>query len=155
MFGAMDSNLLVCEFGLMVVAVLLLWRLIAWVREAPIRADPWDAEVAQQLLNPEIQEICPHCSTPQPPGAWFCEHCGRAVGPYNNWMPYLNCFSEGEVFRNGMDGRFKHRGLIFAGLILLALSAYSVFTPVYLFCVIRKWRLKTDAAESADKSIAR
>lgn len=151
--AAVDPNVFVCEFGLAIAAGCFFWRLIVWVREAPTKPDPWDAEVEQQLLDPEIQEVCPHCSTPQLPGAWFCEHCGKAVGPYNNWMPYLNCFSEGEVFRNGVEGRFRNRPLVLAGLILISLSFYFVFTPIYLFCLIRKWRRTKNETESAEGSI--
>lgn len=140
MFAATDPNLIVGEYALAGIAVFLLWRLIVWVRDSPTRPDPWDATTEQKLSEPDTPESCPNCSTPQPPTAWFCEHCGRAVGPYNNLMPYVNCFSEGEVFRNGAFGRFRHRPLILAGFVLISLSSYVVLAPVYLFLLFRNWR---------------
>lgn len=38
-------------FGLVMV---LFWRLIVWVREAPVRPDPWDQEIAEKVADPEI-----------------------------------------------------------------------------------------------------
>lgn len=138
MLDTVDPNLAVGELGIAALAVAALWYLVEWVRTAPTHADPWDAETEKQIQD--APEICPHCSTPQPPTAWFCEHCGRAVGPYNNLMPYVQVFSEGEVFRNGASGRFRHRPLVLIGFILIALSTYLVLAPVYLFFLFRLWR---------------
>jgi len=121
-------------------ALLALWRLIVWVRDAPVRPDPWDAEVGEKLSDPEAVEVCPHCLTEQPPTAWFCKKCGRAVGPYNNLMPYVCIFSEGEVFRNGVAGRFRHRTLVLIGFILISLSTYFVFALIYLSFLWYNWK---------------
>ena len=110
-------------------ALAAFWRLIAWVRDAPVKPDPWDAEVEQQLS--EAAEACPRCSTPQPPNAWFCAHCGKAVGTYNNLMPYVQVFSEGEVFRNGTSGQFRKRPLILIGYFLLGLGMFWFLAPIY------------------------
>ena len=107
MIAASDPNMVIAGFAVGGLALAVFWRFIVWIREAPVRPDPWDAETEQKISEPDAQEVCPHCSTPQPPGAWFCAHCGRAVGPYNNLMPYVQVFSEGEVFRNGTSGRFR------------------------------------------------
>jgi hypothetical protein len=93
-------------------------------------------------------EICPHCSTPQPPTAWFCEHCGRAVGPYNNLMPYLQVFSEGEVFRNGASGQFRRRPLILAGYFLLGFGMLSFLAPIYWFSLLLNLRSPETAQEA-------
>ena len=78
MFAASDPNMIVAGFAIAGLAVGAFWRLIVWVRDAPVKPDPWDASVEQQLED--APEACPHCSTPQAPNAWFCPHCGRAVG---------------------------------------------------------------------------
>ena len=67
MSAASDPNLIVggCAIGGLGMAAL--WKLIVWVRDAPVKPDPWDAEVEQQLLA--AAEACPRCSTPQPPNA--------------------------------------------------------------------------------------
>jgi hypothetical protein len=133
MFGASDPNQIVAGLGLILLFLAGLWRLIAWVREAPQKPDPWDAGIQRGLEEPEAVEICHHCFTPQPPNAWFCEQCGSAVGPYNNVMPYLNVFSEGEVLRNGATDRLRTNPLIVAGYLLFSLSVYAVFAPVFWF----------------------
>lgn len=140
MFSITDPNLIVGGYAAAGIGIYLLWRLIVWIRDSPTHPDPWEADVAQKLVDPDAPEICPHCSTPQSPSAWFCEHCGRAVGPYNNLMPYVNVFSEGEVFRNGVSERFRNRRLILIGFVLISISSYFVLAPVYLFLLLRNWR---------------
>ena len=120
------------------------------VREAPIKPDPWDAEVEQQLSEPETAEICPRCLTQQPPTAWFCKHCGKAVGPYNNMMPFLNVFSEGEVFRNGTTGRFRNRPLILIGYILMTFGINPFLAPIYWFFLLFNLKHPQNEQESAE-----
>ena len=133
MFAYSDPNMIVGGLAVGGLMIAALWRLVVWVRDAPRTPDPWDAEVEQKLQEPETQEVCHHCSTPQPPAAWFCSHCGRAVGPYNNLMPYVQVFSEGEVLRNGVSGRFRNRPLVTIGYLLIALAINPFFAPIYLF----------------------
>src|SRR5438270_680281 len=92
-----DSNLLVGEIALCGLVIVALWRLFVWIRESPKTPDPWDAEIENQLHEPDAVEICPHCFTAQQPDGWFCPNCGKATGPYNNLMPFIYVFSEGEV----------------------------------------------------------
>jgi len=131
MLAVSDPNLLVGEFALGGLALVAAWRLIVWIREAPVSPDPWDTAVEQKLSDPDTAEICPHCSTPQSPTAWFCPQCGRAVGPYNNLMPYVQVFSEGEVLRNGTSGRFGNRALTTIGFLLVMLALNPWFLPLY------------------------
>ena len=151
MLAASDPNLIVGGFAAGGLVLYGLWLLIAWVRDAPAKPDPWDAETAKQLAEPEAVEICPHCLTEQTSAAWFCQKCGRAVGPYNNLMPYVQVFSEGEVFRNGVAGRFRNRPLVLIGFILISLSTYFVFAPVYLFLLFRRWRQTAIRPESVEE----
>ena len=120
MFATLDPNLVVGYCAVIGVAGYLFWLLIAWVRNAPTQPDPWDAAVEKEIEA--APEICPHCSTPQPPTAWFCEHCGRAVGPYNNLMPYVQVFSEGEVLRSGTQDRLRKSPLIVIGYFLISFN---------------------------------
>jgi ribosomal protein L40E len=137
MFRTSDPNQMVAGLGVGFLLLVGLWRLIAWVREAPRKPDPWDAEVERKLEEPEAVEVCHHCLAQQPANAWFCEHCGSAVGPYNNIMPYLNVFSQGEVFRNGATDRLRTNPLIIAGYLLFSLSAYVVFAPIFWFFLFK------------------
>jgi ribosomal protein L40E len=149
MFAAGDPNLIIGGLAVGGLALYALWGLIAWVRRAPVRPDPWDAEIEKQLSGPDAVEVCPHCLTEQSSTAWFCRKCGSAVGPYNNLMPYVHIFSEGEVFRNGVAGRFRNRPLVLVGFILISLSTYFVFLPVYLFVLLASWRRSSGGTEFA------
>jgi ribosomal protein L40E len=149
MIATSDPNLIVGGFGLGLLALAALWRLIVWVREAPQTPDPWDAEVEQKLQEPETMEVCHRCFTPQEPDAWFCKQCGSAVGPYNNLMPFLNVFSEGEVLRNGVNGRFRNRPLIVIGYVLITLGIFPFLAPIYWLSLLLNSKHRSDRQESA------
>jgi len=154
MFQTNDPDDIVAGLGIAFLLLAGLWRWISRVRESPPSPDPWDAEVQRRLDDPETREVCPHCSTPQEPGMWFCENCGRAVGPYNNLMPYVNVFSEGEVFRNGATGRFRNKPIILIGYCLISLGLCTSLAPAAgvflapLFCVFLLFRVRR-SGESA------
>jgi hypothetical protein len=93
----------------------IIYRLSKWVADSPLTSDPWSEETAHEINQPDVVETCLHCSTPQSPAAWFCPNCGRAVGPYNNLMPYVCIFSEGEVLRNGVMDKMRINILTKAG----------------------------------------
>jgi hypothetical protein len=155
MSAASDPNLLIGQFAAGGLLLAAFWRLIVWVRDAPVTPDPWDAAVAEKLAEPETPEACPHCSTPQSPSAWFCPHCGRAVGPYNNLMPYVQVFSEGEVFRNGVTAQFRNRTLVITGFLLITLSINPVFALIYLFVLLPHLRHAPDQAKPEEQLTAR
>ena len=131
--AASDPELLIANLAMSGILAVLSLRLIAWVRDAPTTPDPWDAETDKKLSQLETEQTCAHCSTPQKDDAWFCPHCGNAVGPYNNMMPYLWIFSQGEVFRNGADGKVRQGPVTFIGYLLSAFACYTFLAPVYLF----------------------
>ena len=146
-----NPDMVVGAFGAGALAVAAFWRLIVWVRDAPATPDPWDAEVEQKLHEPEAQEVCHHCFEPQPSNAWFCARCGSAVGPYNNWMPYVQIFSEGEVLRNGTSGRFRNRPLILAGYLLISLGMFPLFAPIYLISLLLNLKRPVNGQEPAEE----
>lgn len=149
MLETSDPNQVVAGLGVVFLLLAGMWRFITWVREAPQKPDPWDAEIERQLEEPEALEICHRCFNPQPPNGWFCEHCGSAVGPYNNLMPFLNVFSEGEVLRNGVTNRLRHNPLIITGYLLFSLSAFSAFAPIFWFFLFKN--LKKPREEIPDE----
>jgi hypothetical protein len=151
MIAASDPNMIIAGFAVGGLMLAALWRLVVWIRDAPVTPDPWDAETEQIISEPAAQEICPHCSTPQPPDAWFCQGCGRAVGPYNNLMPFLQVFSEGEVFRNGTSGQFRNRPLIFLGYFLMTLGIFPIFAPIYLLSLLLNWNRPPGGQEPANE----
>jgi hypothetical protein len=151
MIAASDPNMIIAGFAVGGLVFAAFWRFIVWIRDAPDRPDPWDAVVEQQLSEPEAQEVCPHCFTEQPPTAWFCAHCGSAVGPYNNMMPYVQVFSEGEVFRNGTSGRFRNRPLILTGYFLITLGTFPFLAPIYWFSLLLNSNRPPGEAEHAEE----
>lgn len=151
MIAASDPNMIVANIGIAILALAALWRFFLWVREAPATPDPWDAEIEQKLSEPDAQEVCPHCSTPQPPDVWFCAHCGRAVGPYNNLMPFIQVFSEGEVFRNGTSGQFRKRPLILIGYLLITASTFAFLAPIYWLSLLLNWNRSPGGQEPAEE----
>jgi hypothetical protein len=140
MIVASDPNKLIAELAIGGMVALLFWRVIVWVREAPAQPDPWDAETDKKLSEPETTQACHHCSTPQNSSDWFCPHCGSAVGTYNNLMPYVMIFSEGEVLRNGIHQRFRNRPLVITGFALMALGMNPFLIPVLVILLVRTLR---------------
>jgi ribosomal protein L40E len=149
-----DPNMIVGGLGLGLLALAVLWRFIAWIRDAPRTPDPWDAAVEEELKNPDIQQICHRCMAPQEPDAWFCKHCGAAVGPYNNLMPFLNVFSEGEVLRNGVGGRFRNRPLIVIGYFLITLGIFPILAPIYWLSLLLNLKRPPDRQEPAETHVS-
>ncbi len=149
MLAISDPNLLLGEIAIGGLLGVLIWRLIAWVRTAPITPDPWDIETEQKLSEPEAVELCHRCFTAQPDNAWFCECCGASVGPYNNMMPYVNLFSQGEVLRNGVMDKLPPSPLIIIGYLLYSLAFCNVFAPICWFFFFKNLKRvnKLDAAE--------
>jgi hypothetical protein len=131
--------------GCILIAFGFLRLLAKWIQDASVGPDPWEQEVGQATDSPDVPEVCHRCSAPQAWGAWFCPHCGSAVGPYNNLMPYVNVFSQGEVLRNGATDRFRMRPLILIGYLLVSLEGYLIFAPVYWFFLLRNLRCRRDA----------
>jgi hypothetical protein len=131
---------------LMAIAVLGVgfYRLILWCRGLPTSPDPWDADIEKSLHEPDATPVCHKCFSPQPAGQWFCAHCGSAVGDYNNWMPYIYVFSEGEVLRNGVTEKVRVNALVIVGYLLLSLN-YFVLAPVYWYFFFKNLRkIKTE-----------
>ena len=152
MFAVSDPNLIIGDLAVSGLIFYVFWRLIVWVREAPVRPEPWGAEIEKQLSESEAVEICPHCLTEQSSTAWFCEKCGRAVGPYNNLMPYVMVFSQGEVLRNGVTDKLRASPLTIAGFLFYSSFNYLIFAPIYWFFFFKNLkRIKTERVEQSAK----
>ena len=128
-------------FALSVGLGVLLCLMGRWLRaSSPSTPDPWPEEVASAVSDPEVQPLCHRCLTPHPDEGWFCPVCGAAVGPYNNYMPYLQIFSEGEVLRAGVTDHYRRSALVVTGYVLLSLSTLFIFAPIYWFFLMRHLR---------------
>jgi hypothetical protein len=137
-----------------VVGVLAFWRALLWIKNSPVHPDPWDDATQQTVEGVDVPEVCHHCSTPLSPGSWFCEYCGRAVGPYNNLMPWVNAFSEGEVYRSGVLEHVRRSPFLIAGYLLISLS-YLIFAPVYWLLLFENvFHHPTEATGSPNENAA-
>jgi hypothetical protein len=65
-------------------------------------------------------------------------------------MPYLHIFSQGEVLRNGVTERIQINALTVGGYLLISLSGYVVFAPLYWFFLFRN--LRQNQAVPVDES---
>jgi len=147
--SASDPDILVGAWAIGGLLLVFLWRLFIWLRNLPVPPDPWDAETEKRLHEPDAVEICHRCFTPHTSQGWFCKHCGAAVGPYNNLMPYVMIFSEGEVLRAGASGKLKRSPLIVIGYLLIALSFNVFFVPIYLGLLLRNLKRQKELPQKA------
>ena len=106
-------------------------RLAEWFRNAPVDPDPWDKSVAEHLDDADCLPVCHRWLTPQNHDGWYCPECGSVVGQYANYLPYVYLFSVGEVFRNGVQHRLQRSPLVKLGYLLISVSEYVVFAPLY------------------------
>ncbi len=147
-----DPNKIVAGLG---VAGLLLggfWRLTVWVRNAPVKPDPWSSEIEASLQAEDATPICHRCLTPHSNEAWFCEHCASAVGTYNNLMPYVCVFSQGEVLRNGVTDKLRVSPLIIVGYLIYSLGNYFFLAPIYWFFFFKNLkRLKEEKLKESSE----
>lgn len=141
------------NLGLLLVLVALICggfaiqRLVLWVRSLPVTPDPWSADVEKDLESPDARPICRKCIKPQPPGQWFCEHCGTSVGDYNNLMPYVSAFSQGEVMRNGVMDRLPKNALVLVGYLLISLNLpayFIILIPFFWYFLLKNLNRKPE-----------
>lgn len=137
MIETSDPYQVVAGLGVAGLMLAALWRVVVWFCNTPVKPNPWSAEIEASLHTDDATPICHRCLTPHSDAAWFCEHCGIAVGDYNNLMPYIHVFSQGEVFRNGTTDRFRASPLIVVGYLLLSLSAYFFLAPIYWYFLFK------------------
>jgi hypothetical protein len=142
-----DPDRLIGEIGLAVLASVFLWRIFVWVAQLPTSPDPWGKEIEKALHEPEAVEVCHRCFHPVTPCSWFCEHCGCAVGPYNNVIPYVIGFSQGEVLRNGLNDRLPRNILIVSGYMFFSLYMYLVFAPIYWVLLFGNLKRQNESVE--------
>jgi hypothetical protein len=145
-----DPERLVGEAALAVLAFVFLWRAFVRARQVPKSPDPWDEEIENAMHQPDAVEVCHRCFEPVSPCSWFCEHCGRGVGPYNNLMPYIDLFSEGEVLRNGVNDNMRRSALVVAGYLFVSLNLYLFFAPIYWVLLFRHLKRQKASVEQTE-----
>jgi len=136
-------------FMVFVVIGLVCIRLWIWFRRGTPSPDPWGSEVAESMEQETAEPLCYHCLAPQKDERWFCEECGAAVGPYNNYDPYAQIFSQGQLFRTGVLDRIPRRPVVIIGYLIVPLTVFSIFAPIYWFFFIRNLTATTPIVPDA------
>jgi hypothetical protein len=133
------------SYGILAAAV---YGVTRWIKSAKTTPDPWGADVEERIRDPQTPFLCHRCLIPQQPDEWFCPVCGSAVGPYNNYMPFVVVFSQGEVLRAGVNDKFRPSFVIVSGFVLYAILQYAVFAPIYWYFLYQNIRRNLRDAES-------
>lgn len=153
MIESNDPNLSVAGLGVTVLLLAALGQLIRWVRAATPKPDPWGAEVEAALQSEDATPICHRCLTPHSELAWFCGHCGSAVGTYSNLMPFVYVFSQGEVFRNGVTDKFRVSPLLITGYLLYSLISYAIFAPLFWYFFLKNLQRQKEQTPAASPEV--
>jgi len=128
------------SLGAFVALVILGWLAVQayrrWVPDQPdADASPVDIAVENEPGSATSEQpLCLRCLTPYEPAAYFCPHCNAAVGPYNNWMPYLHIYSEGQWLRSAGAPPPRNPWLIRIGYALLTLAVLGPLAPILWVC---------------------
>ncbi len=129
--------------GIAIVVALGLYRLFQHFRKLVPRPDPWESDVQAAVSEETARPICHRCLTDHDVNAWFCPKYGAAVGDYNNLLPYVQVFSEGEVLRNAISQRLRVNIITIVGFVLftfclaLMTGVGIVLAPFYLYLFFR------------------
>jgi hypothetical protein len=130
-------------------AIAFLARAFVRVLRSPTSPNPWDKEIDKALREPDAMQVCHRCFEPVAPAAWFCT-CGCAVGRYNNLMPYVSAFSQGEVLRNGVYSKLPNELIIFAGYFLISFHYLFILAPVYWILLFNNLNRESELAEDSE-----
>lgn len=136
-----QSEAVVALIGSTVVICVTVWRLLGWIIASPTSPDPWNEEVAADLVRDDCPQICHQCLTPHDPSSHFCSHCGTMVGTFTCLIPPLYLYSIGDVFRAGAEGTYRRSSWLIVSCFLAAF-VYLFWIPFPLGClaVIVYWR---------------
>jgi hypothetical protein len=100
--------------------------------------DPWPAEVEAEVRSREARPLCLNCLFPQERQRSFCPHCGVTTHEFAVVMPYMQIFPVGDMLRSGVSGPPEPRWGVQVFLVLVSLTQYSIFAPVYWYWMFRR-----------------
>ena len=122
----------------MIVVGFGIYRFVERFRRLIPRADPWSDEVQAAVCDESDVPVCHRCLTEQEANTLFCPKCGTAVGEYNNILPWVQVFSEGEVLRNSLFDRLRVNIVTIAGFFVFTI-ALGVITGIGLILMPFMW----------------
>ena len=132
--------------GILAASLYGIVRRVAGTEPTP---DPWDAEVEKATHEVQAVELCHRCLTPQEQPSWFCPACGASIGAYNNYMPFVYLFAQGEVLRVGVTDHIRPSALVVCGFVLYSIVSYLIFAPVYWYFLFRNLRKSRETMSGA------
>jgi hypothetical protein len=132
-----------------VVAALLGYRLIVWLKESRRTPDPWGPELDEAVEKPESVPLCHHCLAPQEHQGWFCPECGAAVGQFSNYLPNVYIFSIGEGLRAGICERPRLGPLLVIGYLLVGFGYFVPLGPLFVLALVLRRLQKKEAPAEA------
>jgi hypothetical protein len=134
------GDIKVVAVALFIVIGFGIYRFIQHFRGLVPRPDPWGKEIEAAVYNDSAVPLCHRCFTEHENTTLFCPKCGAAVGDYNNVMPWVQVFSEGEVLRNSLFDRLRVNAITIAGFFVFTL-ALGVITGVGLILMPFFWAM--------------
>lgn len=134
------GDIKVIAAAILVVLCFAIYRFIQRIRRLVPRPDPWGEDVQAAVCDESALPVCHRCFTEHEPSTAFCPKCGTAVGAYNNIMPWVQVFSEGEVLRNSLFDRLRVNFLTIAGFFVFTL-ALGMITGLGLILMPFLWAM--------------
>ena len=115
-----------------------LWEVFReWLRNTAAK-EP--AEQPTETVPDDAVPVCHRCLTPNEPTAHFCSACGASIGLCNNYLPWEQIASVGEVARSGVGKEARFTVLRTIGYVLFGLVEYHIFSPLYFVQLFRNYR---------------
>jgi hypothetical protein len=105
---------------------------------AGYQPDPWPAEIDAAVRDAAAIPVCSNCLAPQADAGSFCPHCAFPTSDTVALNPYLQIFVVGEVLRRGVMGPPERRVGPLLFLVVLSLSEYAIFAPLYWYWMLRR-----------------
>src|ERR1051325_1356244 len=133
----MDPEQKVGLLAIIGVALVGCWRVIKWFGDATPTPNPWDQETEERIQQTDAVPVCTRCLEPYQSTERFCPHCGLPVDALAPFSPYLYVFVLGDALVTGTSRKFAVNWLTVTGFLLLLAAQYSIFAPVYWYCLFR------------------
>ncbi|MCX7010287.1 MAG: zinc ribbon domain-containing protein [Kiritimatiellaeota bacterium] len=115
-----------------------LWEIFrGWLRDTAAKESP---EQPTEIVPDDAVPVCHRCLAPNEPTAHFCSECGASIGLCNNYLPWEQIASIGEVARSGVGPEARFTPLHILGYVLFGLVEYHIFSPLYFVQLFRNFR---------------
>ncbi|MDB6056256.1 MAG: hypothetical protein JWO95_100 [Verrucomicrobiales bacterium] len=151
-----QSDLKIVAVAVVIFLGVCIYRLVQRFRRLIPTADPWSDDVQASVCDENAVPVCHRCFTGQEPNTLFCPKCGTAVGDYNNILPWVQVFSEGEVLRNSLFDRVRVNVLTIVGFFVFTvalgcLTGIGLMLMPFLWVMFVKNIVRSRSLEAVEK----